>query len=271
MPQRVADAPGLRFVINLRLSVELAADSGAGFAVFTVYTNGRAGEQITVESIRNERGEVEGRWSTVDLFVGSRGGAFRSGRAEIDVRNFAQLRGSKPGFNRFDVVFERGGKIKLRRALVGAATGIEVTRARPPELKIEPGLPQDPAVRGRPFPVKFKLRNTGTVPAREVSATLISSSPRLLVIEGRDSFSFERLLGEKDISFEVRGKRYGTYGLTLAVAGANAQSPPLRIETPINRVTDEGDGAPLGLIVLSAGLILVVGWGAFKLFAKRKR
>lgn len=270
VPEKTAEEPGVDFLIDLRLSLRLAPESGAGFGVFNVFVNGEAGEQVTVEATRNEMGEIEGKWSTADLFFGPRSKAFQSDRAQIDVRNFTPLPGIKAGLNEFSIRFERGGDIELAKALVNKATGIEITYARPPELKVEPELPRDPPVRGRPFEVKFRLQNTGTVPARGVSVRLESSVPKLLAIEGRDSFSFDRVLTEKEVSFRVRGKEYGTYKLTLDVASRNANSPLAVIETPIARGGDRG-GIPWGSIGLAVSLIGLAGWGIYSRLAKRKR
>jgi hypothetical protein len=270
VPKETAEEPGVDFLVDLRLSLQLAQGSGEGFAIFSVFINGEAGEQVTVEATRNSRNELEARWSTADLFFGPRSEPFESRRAEIDVRNFTPLPGVKPGVNDFSVQFERGGKIEFAKALVKKATGLEVTHARPPALKVEPELPRDLAVKGKPFEVKFRLQNAGTVPARAVSVRLESSSPKLLTIEGSDSFSFERLLAEKEVSFRVRGQEYGTYKLTLDVASRNANSPVAVIETPIVRARNRPD-SPWTLIALLVGLVAVVGWGTYRLVGKRKQ
>ena len=270
VPAKTAEEPGIDFLINLRLSLRLARDSGVGFGIFNVFVNGEAGEQITVDATRNEKSEIEGKWSTADLFFGPRSKAFRSDRAEIDVRNFTPLPGIKAGINEFSIEFERGGNIEFAKALVNRATGIEITHARPPELKVQPELPRDPEVRGEPFEVKFRLQNTGTVPARKVSVRFESSSPKRLAIEGSDSVSFDRVLTEKEVSFRVRGKEYGTYKLTLDVVSPNANDPLAVIETPIVREEGHQDGIPWGPIGLAVGLIALAGWGARRLLVKDK-
>jgi hypothetical protein len=268
VPEKTAEEPGVDFLINLRLSLRLARDSGAGFGIFNVFVNGEAGEQITVEATRNEKGVVRGKWSTADLFFGPRSEAFQSDRAEIDVRNFTPLPGIKAGLNEFSVEFERGENIAFAEALVKKATGIEITHARPPELKVEPELPRDKVVKGVPFEVKFRLQNTGTVPARRVSVRLESSAPKLLAVEGSDSFSFDRLLTEKVVSFRARGKEYGAYKLVLNVISQNANSPLAVIEAPIARGEGHRDGIPWGPIGLAVGLIALAGWGARRLLIK---
>lgn len=270
VPRDTAEEPGVDFLVDLRLSLQLAQGSGEGFAIFSVFINGEAGEQVTVEATRNSRNELQAKWSTADLFFGPRSEPFESRRAEIDVRNFTPLPGVKPGVNEFSVQFERGGKIDFAKALVKKATGLEITHARPPELKVEPELPQEPAVKGRQFDVKFRLQNTGTVPARAVLVRLQSSSPRRLAIEGSDSFSFERLLAEKEVSFRVRGQEYGTYKLTLDVASRNANSPVAVIQTPILRERNRQD-SPWTLIALLVGLVALAGWGTYRLVGKREQ
>jgi hypothetical protein len=272
VPEQIAEGSGVDFLINLRLSLELASQSGPGFGVFTVFVNGRAGEQVSVHATRNAKGEIEAKWGTADLFFGPRTMAFRSRRAEVDTRNFTPLPGIKTGLNELSIQFEQGGKLKFAKALVREGTGIEITHARPPELTVEPELPRDPVVRGKPFQVKFKLRNTGTVPVRKVSVGLESSSPKLLAIEGADSRSFERLQGERDLSFQVRGREYGAYKLTLSISSVNANSPQMAIETPIvrDRGKDPGNGIPWGSIALLVGLIGLAGLGVSRLPAKRK-
>ncbi len=270
VPKRFADAQDVRFVLNLGLSLELASDSGEGVEIFTVFTSGWAGVQVTVRSFHNKKGELRREWSTVDLFGGSRSVRFPSRQVEIDVRNFTPLRGVKPGLNRFSIHAERFGDIKFARALVGGASGIEMTHARPPELKIDLEPLETPAVRGEPFEVEFKLRNTGTVPARGVSARLESFSPKLLVVEGQDTFSFERLQDEKEISFRVRGKRAGTYKLALDVVSANANKPLMRIAAPIGSKESQGSTFPWDLIVMSAIVVSLGGWGILRRRHKRK-
>ncbi len=265
----MAEGPGIDFLINLRLSLELAPSSGPGYGVFNVFVNDRAGEQVSVTTTRNAKGEIEGKWSTADLFLGPRSVPLRSRRAEIDTRNFTALPGIKAGLNKLAIQFEHGGRMKLAKALVKEATGIEVTHARPPELTVEPELPRDPAVRGRPFQVRFKLRNTGTVPARKVSVELESSSPKQLAIEGADSYSFERLQNARSVSFRVRGKRYGDYRLTLNVGSVNGNNPQAVVATPIVREDDSGNGPPWGSIALLVGLIGLAGWGASRSLSRR--
>jgi hypothetical protein len=269
VPEEIAEGQGIDFLINLRLSLELASQSGPGFGVFNVFVNGRAGEQVSVLATRNAKGEIEAKWSTVDLFFGPRSKAFRSRRAEVDVRNFTQLPGVEAGLNKLSIQFEQGGRIEFAKALVREATGIESTHARPPELTVEPQLPEDQAVKGKPFEVKFKLGNTGTVPARKVSVELESSSPKLLSVEEDASHSFERLLREKEVSFRVLGRKYGDYRLTLKVGSANANRPQAVIGTPIVRGESPGNGIPWGPIALSVGLIGLAGWGISRLLGKR--
>ncbi len=270
VPKEILEEPAIEFLINLRLSLELAPHSGPGYGVLNVFVNDRAGAQISVEATRNAMGELEARWSTADLFLGPRTTPFQASRAEIDVRNFTPLPSVKAGLNEFSFEYARGGELKLAKALVGDETGLEVSHARPPELRIGADLPEAPAVRGEPFQVRFNLLNVGTVPARKVSVELESSSPKSLSVEGDASRSFERLLGEKEVSFRVQGRKHGDYRLTLSVGSVNANSPQVTIATPIVRGEDPGGGIPWGSIGLLVGLIGLAGWGALRLGAKRE-
>jgi hypothetical protein len=224
LPRGARQGPRTWYLIRLRLAVELAPSTGRGTVLVSGSTNGRAAAQVEIEPRLGRGSRVWTWWSTVDLLKGFTARTVKSRRVVVNYLNYLQDRGVRRGLNRLTFQIEQYGKVRLSRAVVLPASGLEVSRLSPAQLDLDPIPPASGQVSGDVFPVGYRVRNSGDRVARRVAVEIESYSDDLAV-EGPRRIPLGAVGGQRAGDFRVRASRPGKYQLGMRVSADNANQP----------------------------------------------
>ncbi len=258
-PPGARQGPDRWYLIRLHFEVQLSRRTGSGFVYMGGATNGRAGELVELRVRRRAARPLRIAWNSLDLIRGAATGTVRGRTVELDVQNYLQNKGVRPGRNVLTFDVEWFGHIKLERVRIFADSGLRVSDRSPAHLVLATSLPSDPVREGESFDIGYTLRNNGDRAAHKVGVTIEPSSPALRIV-GAPRHIRRALPGGDRLSgrFRVQATRRGRFRLEVHAGAENTNSPLDEIVVPIHgRATQQKTSRPETVIPVGGGVAVV--------------
>jgi hypothetical protein len=257
LPSGASQGPDHWYLLRLHAIVRFDGRSRSGRVYLGAGSDGRAGALVDVRLARRSRQggrcPVRVRWSTIDLVQGNHGATVCGRRANIEMRNYLQYRGVRPGRNRLNVSvssYDHGIAGEVR---VLGDSGVLVTDAGPARLAFgERDAPR--AAPAQQIEVPYTLTNEGDREARDVLVT-IDQLPRGLKLQGARLQHLGDISDQATGVFRVQARRPGRYRVVLEAVSAT--STARTTIWPVVGVRAGGWDLPLlpaGGIVIGGGL-----------------
>jgi hypothetical protein len=234
LPARAGQGPDRWYRVRQHFELRLRPATRSGIVYVTASTNRRAAVMVELKVRRSRGRHPEVVWTSLDLVRGARRCTTRGRAVTVDVENYLQDRGVRPGDNVLTFVVERLGDVELERVRVLRDSGLRVVEESPAHLVLDAVLPAGPVAADERFAIGYELRNDGDLAAHNVGLGVESSS-RALVSDGDAQLKLASLRGDDAYSgrFELRASRPGNFRVTLAAGAENADRPLVEIDVPV--------------------------------------
>lgn len=241
----------------------------SGFADVSAATNGKTGLLVELQGDQKASAHTF-EWMTAGYITGAAHGRLRTDRRQIfDLANYARSAGVVRGENTFSVRIERYHGIHLGRVEILSGSGVYRTIAKPPHIRLT--VERQPLLRrfevGDQVTVRYRVRNEGDIPARNVRVGLIY--PRGTYKPTDTALNrFKNLTGEKTGVFRLQTVRPGRAPLTVGVMGPSNR-PNVSFNLPVS-AKSESNGWQLLSVGASAIAVLLLVRGVISLVLRHR-
>jgi hypothetical protein len=258
LPAQAKQGPHLWWILRLRARLRVTRGARPSRLYLTGYTNGRASVQVKVAV--PARGHAPIAWEAYGLLDGLVDGSTTGSVLHLDVRNYLQLAGVRPGTNTFGVgIEERARQRAFKDGEILPTT--EILGGQPAPAKLRFGA-RPPAVvaEGSRLTAQFVLRNVGGRAAAAIRPS-VSYDDRVLRLSAVEPRTIGSLAGGAGVPIRVTFARLRSNRSTIQVAAKASVASTARLYTLGARV-DRSRGVgwndvlpPVALVLL--GVVLV--------------
>lgn len=261
LPADAKQGPSEWYIFHLHYAIEFHPES-SGHGSFSVFTNDRAANQVTFDTIANQLP----RYSTVGLVSGYLSTQADGYTIEDHYSNYLQLEGVQGGGNVLTVTMEFEPTVRLNALTIYADSFLERTTASPYTLAVHMPNRIGKLEPGRPFTIPYSVTAESGRVVRDVRVRSDVSDG--LRVVGPIVQRIGDISGERGGEFDYEASASGRYRVTLTAQGAGFNQPQQTVEF----VVGESAWSPSLYTLLGVGgLAIVLCWFAFRKRLRRRR
>ncbi len=221
LPPAASQGPDGWYIIHLHSNVEIAEDTGEGYAILSA--RAAIGTMAQIEYVVAREGDsLTTSWNSLDFVNGRMEEVASSRNVEVRFMNYFTRGAVKPGDNTLVFKLETFRDIKVNSFTVFSDSAIEYTPLAPPDLKLEVELPEGRVKRGEEFSIGYRLSNEG-YPASGVEVAADYPGEALALL-GETPHLYTSVGEAVDGAFTFEATRAGSYVVAIGVEGPTRDS-----------------------------------------------
>uniref|UniRef100_A0A831TJC2 DUF11 domain-containing protein n=1 Tax=Thermorudis peleae TaxID=1382356 RepID=A0A831TJC2_9BACT len=254
---------GRTIVVWLHYRIVLAPDTAPGELQLWDMANEWSATLVRVRVHRADDGNVFLTWNTLDLYDGVRVGAALGTTLELVVRNAVPFQWPRLGENTLQLGIDMTPGVRVSRLVVEDDSGIQVARRGPPQLSLELGLPRGPLAVGEDVTLRFRVRNSGSEPARD-AVVRVDDPTGAFAVAGAPAWQAPVVEHMATGAFHLHLLKAGTFPVAVEAAARGGGGERLELRVTVGPA--EGTRAvrwQWSALAAGAGLVLIgllAGW-----------
>lgn len=273
----------LDYKVRLAAHVRLAPDSGVGFALVNLFTDGQASASIELSTTR-VRGRLRTTYTAVALNESTRG-TVRGGAVRVDFSNYVLLPSARPGRHTLRFGIETHGRFRVTQVKVEPKSGLIATRQPAQALRVALTVPTD-ARKGEATKLTVRTTNSGVKSASKVRPELLlppelgAGGERVLLPArglrpGGHREDVVSLLPRQAGSYPVQARVQSDVGEALVNGEVVVRSAPAEMTGAVTKdgksVSTGGGRAPSALILVLIAAALTLLAAGSRIAGRRQR
>jgi hypothetical protein len=264
LPSSAKQEPHLWWILRLRADLRVTRGARPSTLYLTGYTNGRASVQVKVDV--PARGHTPIKWEAYGLLDGLVDRSTAGSVLHLDVRNYLQLAGVRPGTNTFGVGIEELVRERaFKDAEILPTTEILGGQAAPAKLRFG-ARPPAVVAKGSRLTAQFVLRNVGGRTAEAIRPS-VRYDDRVLRLSAVEPRTISSLAGGAGVPIRVTFARLRSDRSTIQVGAKASVASTARLYT-LGARADRSRGVGWDDVLPPAALVLL---GVVLLWRSRRR